>query len=153
MINWFKKLISLIIVDFLKKTGYDFKISEIRDKISCITDLANTATRSNVKNKTPDISDILKKTDYDAKLITTSDYNKFRNSIFNAKIGNKKLVNEITTTTTTLTTTTTTTILVYYYTTMLLCYYTTILLLLQKKNMSLYSYLQIDCVFHSLQLS
>ena len=96
-------------MDFLKKTGYDFKISEIRDKISCITDLANTATRSNVKNKTPDISDILKKTDYDAKLITTSDYSKFRNSMFNAKIENKKLVNEITTTTT-LTTTTTTTI-------------------------------------------
>ena len=63
--------------------------------------MATTACLDDVKNKIPDITDLVKQTDYDAKIkdiedkyLTTSDYNKFTNEILDAKIKNKKLVNK-----------------------------------------------------------
>ena len=54
-----------------------------------------------VKNKIPDLSDLVKKTDYDAKIseieekcFTTSDYNKFTVGKLNAKIKQKELANK-----------------------------------------------------------
>ena len=49
-----------------------------------------------VDNKTPGLGGLVKKTDYDAKIsdikgkyVTTSDYNKFRSDILDAKIKQK----------------------------------------------------------------
>ena len=49
-----------------------------------------------VENKTPNISNLIKKTDYDAKIsnnekkyFTTSDYNKFAHDILDVKIKEK----------------------------------------------------------------
>ena len=65
-----------------------------------------TATAINTKikevdNKIPNLSSLVKKTDYDAKIsdiqgkyFTTSDYNKFTGDIFDAKIKQKELVNK-----------------------------------------------------------
>ena len=72
---------------FVKKTDYDSKINEIKGEIPSITGLATTAALNDAKNKTPNLSDLVKKKkDYDAKIkdnedeyFTTSDYNKFTN--------------------------------------------------------------------------
>ena len=57
---------------------------------------------SEVKNKIPAVDDLLKKTDYDAKMlkiegncITNSDYNNFMSDILDAKIKQKELVKKI----------------------------------------------------------
>ena len=62
------------------------------------TTVHNTQIRE-VKNKIPVVSDLVKKTDYDVKIleieeiyITTSDYNKFTTEILDAKLKQKKLV-------------------------------------------------------------
>ena len=67
-----------------KKTDYNAKIIEIDGKIPGITGLVTTAAINIVENKIPDVSNLVKKTDYDAKIshivakcFTTSDYNKF----------------------------------------------------------------------------
>ena len=62
MMNWLKKLMSLILVDF------DSKIDEIKGKIPSITGLSTTTDLSDIKNKIPNISDLVNKTDYDAKI-------------------------------------------------------------------------------------
>ena len=54
---------------------------------------------SKVKNKIPVVSDLVKKTDYDAKIlkgkcIAASDYNKFTNDILDANMKQQKLVNK-----------------------------------------------------------
>ena len=53
-----------------------------------------------IENKIPQVTDLRKKTDYDAKIIdiekkyfTTADYNKFTNETFDANIKQKELVN------------------------------------------------------------
>ena len=66
-----------------------------------ITNLATAAALTTVKNKIPNVSDLVKKADYDAKIseienkyFTTSDYNKFTsNNTLDAKI-TKKFVDE-----------------------------------------------------------
>ena len=78
------------------------KINEVKNEISSITNLAINTVLINVKNKTPNVSDLVKKkVGYDAeikfiknKYFNTSNYNKFRNNIFDAKIAQKKIVNE-----------------------------------------------------------
>ena len=56
---------------------------------------------SEVENKTPSVTDLVNKTDYDAKIkdtggkyFTTADYNKFKSDIVDAKIKEKELVNK-----------------------------------------------------------
>ena len=54
-----------------------------------------------VENKIPDVSNLVKKTDYDAKIsdikskcFATADYNKFTSQILDAKIKQKELVDK-----------------------------------------------------------
>ena len=70
----------------VSKTDYD-KITDIEGKTLTITGLATTATLNAVKNEIPNVSDIVRKTDYDAetpdidgKYFTMSDQNKFTNN-------------------------------------------------------------------------
>ena len=63
-----------------------------------ITNLATTAALTTVENKIPNISDLVKKADYDAeikdikiKYFTTSDYNKSTNNTFDEK-NSKKVI-------------------------------------------------------------
>ena len=56
MMNWLKKLMSLILVNFLKN-----KISEIDSKISSITNLATTAALNAAKNKISNVSNLVTK--------------------------------------------------------------------------------------------
>ena len=46
---------------FVKKTDYDSKINEIKGEIPSITGLATTAALNDAKNKTPNLSDLVKK--------------------------------------------------------------------------------------------
>ena len=64
MMNWLKKLMPLILAEFLKKTDYNSKIKDIEDKIPSITNLATNGALSAVDNKIPDV----KKADCDAKI-------------------------------------------------------------------------------------
>ena len=77
------------------------KINEVKGEIPSITNLATTAALTTVENKIPNVSDIVRRGDYDAeikdiknKCFTTSDYNKFTNNILDEKITRKKFVNE-----------------------------------------------------------
>ena len=78
---------------------YTIKISDIESKISSIIGLATTAALTAIKNKIPDVSNLVKKTDYNAKILdikyryfTTADYNKFTtNQTLDAKIKPKEL--------------------------------------------------------------
>ena len=65
-----------------------------------IINLTTTAVLTTVENKTPNVSNLVKKADYDAeinnikhKYFNTTDYNKFKNNILDAKITAKKWVN------------------------------------------------------------
>ena len=51
-----------------KKTDYNAKITEIDGKIPGITGLVTTAAINIVENKITDVSNLVKKTDYDAKI-------------------------------------------------------------------------------------
>ena len=51
----------LILVDLLKKTDYNPKISEIESKMPSISGLATTSLLIAVKNKIPDVSNQPKK--------------------------------------------------------------------------------------------
>ena len=76
----------------VRKTDYD-KITDTKGKTLTITGLATTATLNAIKNEIPNVSDIVRKADYDAetpdidgKYFTMSDHNKFTNDILDAKI-------------------------------------------------------------------
>ena len=58
----------LILIDLLQKTDYDNQINKIENKIPSITGLATTAALSAIENKTPNASDLNKKTDYDKNI-------------------------------------------------------------------------------------
>ena len=73
------------------------EINEAKNEMPSITNLATTAILIAVENKIPNVSDLVKKADYDAemkdiknKYFSTSDYNKFTNIVIDAK----KLFNE-----------------------------------------------------------
>ena len=79
------------------------KINEIEGKIASIINLATTAALNVVENKISNVSDLIKKIDYDenikdieGKYFTTPDYNKFTDNILDVKITHthKKKVNE-----------------------------------------------------------
>ena len=73
------------------------KINEVTGKIPSIINLTTSAGLTTVQNKIPNVSDLVKKADYDAKIsemenkyFTTYDYNKFTNNIlFDTKITQK----------------------------------------------------------------
>ena len=71
-------------------------ITEIECKMSVITDLATSTALNGVENKISSVSDLVKKTDYNAKIsntetkyLTTSDCNKFTGEILRTKIKEK----------------------------------------------------------------
>ena len=83
------------------KTDYNAKIIEIEGKIPNITGLATTVVVNAVENKITNVSNLVKKADYGAKILyieakycTTSDYNKFTYEILDTKIKEKELVNK-----------------------------------------------------------
>ena len=63
-------------------------VSEVKCEIRSITNLSTMAALTTVENEIPDFIDIVKKTDYDAKIsemeqkyFFTSNYNKFTDNI------------------------------------------------------------------------
>ena len=52
----------------LKKTDFDSKITEVEGKISSISGLATSSALTAVENKIPDVSSLVKKTDFDANI-------------------------------------------------------------------------------------
>ena len=66
-----QKIKFLILVVLLKKTNYNTKITEIEGKIPSISGLATNAALSAVENTIPNISSLVKKTDYNIKINET----------------------------------------------------------------------------------
>ena len=69
--------------------------------MSSITGLAAIAALNAFENEMLNVSELVKETNYDAKILhieskcfSTSDCNKFANNILDTKIKNKKLINE-----------------------------------------------------------
>ena len=83
------------------------KITEIENKIYSITGLATNSALSTVENKILDVSSLLKKTDYDAKIsdiekklgdhshdeyITTQEFTKLTTENFTARLAHANLI-------------------------------------------------------------
>ena len=51
----------MILVDLIKKTDYNAKITEIEGKLPGISSLVTNSALTAVENKTPDISSLVKK--------------------------------------------------------------------------------------------
>ena len=72
-----------MLADLLKKTDYNPKVSELESKIRSFSELATRAALIAVKNRTTNVSNLVKKkADYntdiseiESKCITTTDYN------------------------------------------------------------------------------
>ena len=91
----------LDITNLATNTTLNAKMIGVKGEIPNITNLATTAALTIVEKKISNVSDLVKKADYDAKIsemenkyFTTSDYNKFMSNAIEAKITQKKLVNE-----------------------------------------------------------
>ena len=54
---------------FVKKLDYNTKVSEIKYKIPSISDLATTSALTAVENKTPNVSNLVKKQTITQKLL------------------------------------------------------------------------------------
>ena len=65
--------------DFVLKTNYNTKITELEKKIHDIINLATKTALTTVENKIPSISNLVKKTDYNTKVTEiekkTTDHN------------------------------------------------------------------------------
>ena len=85
----------------VKKTDLTYKISEVESKIPSITGLATNSALTAVENKIPDVSSVVKKTDYNTKIsgiekkitdrnhdkyITTPEFNTIVADVFNARL-------------------------------------------------------------------
>ena len=66
-INDVKNEIS-IITNLATTTVLNVKTNEVKNKIPNITNLANTTAFTAVENKKPNVSTLVKKTDYDTKI-------------------------------------------------------------------------------------
>ena len=82
-----------------KKTDHNSKITEIEGKMSSISALATSSALTAVENIIPDVSSLVTKLNYNAKIneiaskyITTADYNKFTKDIVDNSIKSKNLV-------------------------------------------------------------
>ena len=91
----------LILVDLLKKENHNTKIEiEIERKIFSIGGSATSPVLNAVKNKTPDVSNLVKKnydakmTDIENKYITTADNNKFTKDTVANNMKSKNLVDK-----------------------------------------------------------
>ena len=87
--------------------NYSSKISEIESKISSISGLTTTSALTVVENKIPNVSNLVKKTDYNTKIneiekkltdhnhdkyITTPEFNKFTAEVFDARLARANLI-------------------------------------------------------------
>ena len=85
----------------LEKRIMMIKPLRLKLKKPSITGLATTVALNAVETNIPNVSDLVKKTNYDVKIsdfeskyFTTSDYSKFTGEILNAKIKEKELVDK-----------------------------------------------------------
>ena len=84
-----------------KKTNYNAKITELKNKILDISNLATKAALTALENEIPSVSNLIKKTDYNTEVteienkldshihdkhIDTSEFNKLASDVFNARI-------------------------------------------------------------------
>ena len=91
----------------LLKKDLNVKVSEIEGEIPSITGLATNSALTAVENKIPDVSSLVEKTDYDAKIlniekkvtdhdhdkyITTSEFNKLTTENFKVRLVQGNLV-------------------------------------------------------------
>ena len=58
----------LMLVDLLKKTDYNSKITKIESKIPSVSGLATDSASTAAENKIPNVTNLVKKADYDAKI-------------------------------------------------------------------------------------
>ena len=85
----------------VKKTDFNAKVTEIKDKIPSISGLATNTALIAVENKIPDVSSLVKKTDYNIKIseienkvndhnhdkyITTPEFNTIAADVFKARL-------------------------------------------------------------------
>ena len=85
----------------LKKTNYNAKITELKNKILDISNLAIKAALAASENEIPSVSNLVKKTDYNTEVteienkldnhshdkhIDTSEFNKLASDVFNARL-------------------------------------------------------------------
>ena len=66
LIKQTKKYLMLLV--WLKKTDFNTKVTEIEGKITSITGLATNSELTAVENKIPDVSSLVKKTDFNTKV-------------------------------------------------------------------------------------
>ena len=57
-----------MLVVWLKKTDFNFKISEVENKIPSITGLATNSALTAVENEIPYVSSLVKRADYNTKI-------------------------------------------------------------------------------------
>ena len=63
-----QKIKYLILIGLLTKTDLNVKITEIEGKIPSITGLATNSASTAVENTMPDVSSLVKKTDYNTEI-------------------------------------------------------------------------------------
>ena len=63
-----QKIKYLILIGLLTKTDLNVKITEIEGKIPNITGLATNSASTAVENTMPDVSSLVKKTDYNTEI-------------------------------------------------------------------------------------
>ena len=85
----------------VKKTDFNAKVTETKNKIPSISILATNSALTAVENKIPDVSSLVKKTDYNTKIseinknkfydlnhdkyITTSEFNTMAADVFKSR--------------------------------------------------------------------
>ena len=94
-------------MDLLRKQNYNGKITEIESRIPSISGLATNSALTAVENKILDVSNLVRKTDYDTKIseigkkvvdhnldkyITTREFNKFTAEFFAARLPQSNLI-------------------------------------------------------------
>ena len=91
----------------VKKTNFNATITGVEGKTPNITGLATSSALTAVKNKIPNVNNLVKKTDYDAKIldiekkitdldhdkyITTPEFNAMAANIFNARLAQANVI-------------------------------------------------------------
>ena len=104
------EVLVICISNLVIKTILNTKINEVKNEIPSITGLATTSALTAVENKIPDTSNLVKKTDYNTKVIeivkkltdhnhdkyiTTTEFNKLATDAFNTRIVQANLVKNI----------------------------------------------------------
>ena len=105
-----RKLSDVVKNDVVKKDVYNAKIKNIEDKIPDITNLATVAALTAVEDKIPNVSNLVKKTEYNTKIsdienkittdhdhdkyITTQEFNKLTSENFTARLKQANLASK-----------------------------------------------------------